>query len=183
MKNNLLKTFACAFAVVLMASCSTEETDTIMPQASVKDQGANGGTPSTARGSIWAGTLATIDAAGHITFVVDPELIIDDFNVSLREQGVPTQVTTVAIHEKIASNDPNVKAYMLIGSDNNGTSIGVMLQRGGYDISVDTEDGDKNVSCRGCATGCNMSFLIVSGHKYPVCNTNGCGAFCERREG
>ena len=187
MKKNLLKSIACAFAVVLMASCSTEETDTIVPQnpqaSSVKDSGTDGVTPSTARGSVWAGTIATLDAAGNATFTVDPELIIDDFNVSLRAQGVQAQVTTVAIEEKTATNDPTVKAYMVIGSDGNGTSIGAMLQRGGNGLSLDSEAGDKNVSCRGCATGCNMSFLIVSGHKYPYCNENGCGAFCERREG
>ncbi|TRW26407.1 hypothetical protein FMM05_03235 [Flavobacterium zepuense] len=187
MKKNLLKTLACAFAIALMASCSTEETDTIVPQSpqstSVKDSGTDGVTPSTARGDVWAGTIATIDANGNVTFSVDPELLIDDLNVSLRQQGVQAEVTTVAIEEKTATNDPSVKAYMVIGSDGNGTSIGVLLQRGGSSLSVDSEEGDKNVSCRGCATGCNMSFLIVSGHKYPYCNENGCGAFCERKEG
>jgi len=187
MKKNLLKSIACAFAVVLMASCSIEETDTIVPQnpqaSSVKDPGTDGATPSTARGDIWAGTIATIDAGGNITFTVDTDLIIDDFNVSLRAQGIQTQVTTLNIEKKFATNEPSVEAYMLIGSDTKGTSIGVMLQRGGSNFNLDTEAGDKNVSCRGCATGCNMSFLIVSGHRYPYCNENGCGAFCERREG
>lgn len=180
MKKIILKSLACLFALALMVSCSNDETDTVVPKSSAA---ATAVTPSTARGSFWDGTLGVLDSNGNPQLTVDPSLVIADFEATLQKEGNDTDLITVSIEKKYPTNSTSLDpGYMLIGSDGKGTSIGLMLTLAGTSFTLGGGDETTSVSCRGCATGCNLSFLLVDGHKYPYCNENGCGEFCTKSE-
>ncbi|KGO94157.1 hypothetical protein [Flavobacterium subsaxonicum] len=180
MKKTILKSLAGLFTILLMVSCSTEETS-VMPDenAAVTTSAAPSSNQLTARGSFWSGKIAEIDANGNAQFVINPQLIIDDFEAQLRDKGAFTDLTSVVIEKQAADNDPSDVGYIVIATDGNGFSMGTILERTGYSLS----DGDgTTVGCRGCVDGCNLRYLLVDGHKFPYCREGNCGADCVRED-
>lgn len=181
MKTILLKGFTCLCLLATLASCTNDET--LMPDpaaAAVAVPETEGATA--ARGDVWSGTLAIMNADGKPEFVVDQQLLIADLENILALEGNNVKLTTLVIEKKLATNDLSDEAYMLVGYDGAGTSIGVMLEYAANDFSLGSGTAPLTVSCRGCASGCNLSFLKVDGHKFPYCNENGCGVYCSKSE-
>jgi hypothetical protein len=186
MKKTILKSLAGLFAILLMVSCSTEESSSVMPETN-----AAATTLSTARGgSFLNGIIGVLNADGTTTITADEALVKRNFEAELLEMGIDTQINYIAIEKRNAVNDPNDIAYIFLGSDGNGTSIGYMTTlaggaggvSNGGNFSLDDGDDSKPVSCRGCPTGCTLSYLIVQGHKFPYCNEGNCGIDCVKRE-
>ncbi|MFL9843063.1 hypothetical protein [Flavobacterium rhizosphaerae] len=173
---NTIKTFIGLFLLCLAFSCSNDTENLVLEESTTKDS-----TPQAERGSYWDGIIATDKTGGGYTFVADTLLIKSDLEQMLRTGGVTTTLQTLSIAEKTADNDPADLGYMLIGSDNNGVSIGVMLARSGRNFIVEAGTVS-SVACIGCTWGCNLSYLKFDGHKYAYCNANGCGANCYKSE-
>jgi hypothetical protein len=181
MKNTLLKITAIFTLVVLMGACSTDE-------ASVKNETAQDEAAPLAKGSFWDGPLGTVSPTGDIKFAVNKNLILADFEEILANEGGPADLTEVFIELKKNEVDPSDQTYVLIGSNSSGVSIGVMLNlvdnKNLYleNPGLGGGEGMTSTTCRGCATGCNLSFIRLQGKKVFYCNENGCGEFCTKNE-
>jgi hypothetical protein len=168
----LLLVFTC----LALTSCSTDETITLA------DEG-NG--HSALRGNYWDGVIGFDNGGGNYQFAVSPQVLMSDLEEQLRVMGDSVVLHSIAIVDKKAAND-NTNGYMLVASDNEGTSIGLMLIKGAdqafrADKGIEGDPDPSTISCRGCATGCNLEYLNMPGGKYPYCNTNGCGDFCQTK--
>ncbi len=181
MKKTILKTVSALFMVALVASCSTDAENEV-----VVNDNAAGEEFSTARGNVWDGVIGEEGAPGVYEVTADENALLDDLEDVLSKEGIPTNLRDLQIVEKTASNDPNDRGFFLIGSDYQGTSIGVMLDKnasGEFYMSTGSKGlSSTSTSCRGCATGCNLSYLTVDGKKVPFCNENGCINDCEKSE-
>lgn len=172
-----MKKYLLLLAILPMAftSCSTDETLTT-------DNPGN--QHSALRAGYWNGVIAIENPNGSFQFNVNPQLLKADLEEQLRIQGDTTTLETIAVVGKNATND-GTNGYMLISSDNRGLSIGVMLAKSASnELKLDfrLEDPDPStISCRGCATGCNLEYLNMPGGKVPYCNSNGCGEFCQTK--
>lgn len=177
MKNTLLKITAVLAVIFLMGACSTDE-------ASVKNEQTG---VALAKSSLWEGQIGTVNSSGQVKFAVNKTILLADFESILADQGIPTDLTEINFELKKNQTDPYDQAYVLIGSNNAGTSIGVMLNLVGTGLYLDNPvfgDGGSfaSTTCRGCATGCNLSFIRLQGKKVFYCNENGCGEFCTKKE-
>jgi len=179
MKKTILKSLAGLFAILLMVSCSTEETSVMPDENAVATPATTSSNQITARGSFWNGVIAEIDDNGNAQFVINPQLIIDDFEAQLRDKGAFTDLTSIIVEKQAADNNASDVGYIVIATDGKGFSIGTMLARSGKDLSSD--DGT-TVGCRGCSDGCNLRYLLVDGHKFPYCREGDCGADCVKEE-
>lgn len=181
MKNTLLKITAVLTVIFLMGACSTDET-------SVKNDIDQNGT-LLAKSSVWDGQLGVVNSSGQIKFSVNKNILLADFEAILADQGEPADLTQIFIELKKNETDPNDQTYVLIGSNTSGVSIGVMLKIvDNYNLFLDdsnfssVSEGLTSTTCRGCATGCNLSFIRLQGKKVFYCNENGCGEFCTKNE-
>ncbi len=169
-----------AFACLAFTSCSTEDTP-------VSGEPANA--HSAMRGSYWDGVIGVDKGNGNYEITVNPATLMSDLESVMRTQGDTVTLSTIAIVKKMATND-NSEGYMLIAGDKVGTSIGLMLVKSSNSFKLDrglssgTENPDPDpatITCRGCATGCNLEYLNMPGGKAPYCKTNGCGDFCQTK--
>jgi hypothetical protein len=175
MKKYLRGLLAFTFASAMLTSCNTE--DTSMADVSTKS-------PVGLKSGNWDGVIATENPDGTFEFKVDKELLMRDLEVQLSDQGDEgVDLQTITIQKKAAANDAKEMGYMLIASDGQGVSIGLMLTQSktkdDYDLGTDPDPS--TITCRGCATGCNLEHLNMPGGKVPYCNTNGCGDFCQTK--
>src|SRR5690606_40385058 len=105
---------------------------------------------------------------------------------TLYDQGIQTSLRTLVIDERAALNDPSDSAFVLIGSDNDGISIGVFMEKSysephnSFVFTVDRSLDFIRTTCKGCAQGCNLQYLTIDGKKIPICNENGCYYNCEK---
>lgn len=184
MKKTLLK-IVTVFAIIAFAgSCSTDEADINNDTAAqTKDD-----TTLAARGTFWTGQLGTVSNSGATAFTVDPALIKADFEAILASENNATTLTSITIQLKKNVNNLNDQTYTIIGSDNTGISIGVFLLERNNSLYLDDQnftgsgEGMSSTTCRGCATGCNLSYVKIDGKKVYYCNENGCGEFCTKNE-
>ncbi|MES2484998.1 MAG: hypothetical protein V4581_03505 [Bacteroidota bacterium] len=177
MKRNLLKLSAFLLLGILFTACSGE--DTLIEDTN---------THSSARASYWSGIIGIDKGNGEYDITADKGQMMNDLEVMLKNQGDTVSLHNIEIVKKKATNDITNEAYMLIATDDIGTSVGIMLARGADNkFKVDAEQDSelanpKTVVCRGCSTGCNLEYLNMPGGKYPYCNENGCGPACSRKE-
>jgi len=174
MKKTILKSLALLLFIAIIGSCSNEEN--IDSSASKSNLAA--------RASVWDGPIGVYKGKNKYQITADTSVIIADFENTLEASGNKTTLQTLDIVKKAAVNDDTSEAYMLVASDNAGTSIGVMLliKSNNFYFDGGGSGGGTTTICRGCATGCNLSYLLVDGKKFPYCNENGCGEYCTKSE-
>lgn len=177
-------TLSAAFVLVLFAIAFVGCSEDNVPLDT--ENSASAATPSSMfmRGSLWAGEIGHYDeATGACTITGDKEAYKEAFMGILREQGyTDVVIESLEILEKTSFTDPNDKGYMMVASDNKGTSIGVVLDRRSLSLVMEDPSAVSFTTCRGCATGCNLQFITVNGKKVPFCNENGCVYDCEKSE-
>lgn len=184
MKKNLLKIVMVLAIIALAGSCSTDEAEVKNDNAAALQQEA----ALAARGSFWDGQLGTVSSSGVTAFTVDPDLIKSDFEAILASENNATTLTSITIQLKKNVNDVSDQTYSIIGSNLSGISIGVFLKARDNALFLDdpsfgsASDGFSSTTCRGCATGCNLSYVRIDGKKVYYCNENGCGEFCTKNE-
>ncbi|KOS07746.1 hypothetical protein AM493_18095 [Flavobacterium akiainvivens] len=178
MKKNLRKFLMFAMLPLFLVSCSADEDLTVAePQNN----------HSVLRQSYWDGIIGVNHGNGNYEITANPQLLMSDLQEHLRLQGDVVTLQTIAIEYKKATND-NTDGYMLIASDNLGTSVGLVLALGAnntfkLDYGFSNGEDPYAISCRGCATGCNLQQLnMPGGGKFPYCASNGCGDFCQTRQ-
>lgn len=182
MKKNLLTTAFAVLLAILMGSCSSDET---LVQNTTQSAAANNSS-LTARGSFWGGRLAVVNSDGSTTFTVDPNSIKADLEELMANNNQATTLQTVFITKKININDSNDSTYVLIGGDNVGTSIGVMLSQSNGGLYFESSDGLgfegslSGTTCRGCSFGCFLEYVKIQGKKAFYCDSAGCGEFCTK---
>lgn len=141
---------------------------------------------STARGgSVWDGPIGKDYGDGVYVVTADEQMLIDDLQKVLRKEGYPAELRILEIVKKTASNDPNDEGFMLIGSDLQGTSIGVWLElsQSTNSFTFVRQPGlSTSTTCTGCTSGCNLQYLTIDGKKVAYCNENGCTYDCEKSE-
>lgn len=179
MKKNLLKALSALFAIGMIISCSSDaENDTTV------NEGLSATAASTARGSVWSGVIGEDWGDGRYVVTANEELILADLQEIIRKEGHTSTLKNLEIVQKTAANDPSDIGYMLIGSDNEGTSIGVWMQLSQQSqFTMVRQPGlSTSTTCTGCATGCNLQYLTIDGKKVAYCNENGCVYDCEKSE-
>jgi len=182
MKNALLKLTAVFALILSVAACSTDEA-TINNNEAAEEQET-----LLARGSFWQGQLGVVNPDGSATLTVNPTAVKADLEAQLAAENNATVIRTVGIQYKKNINDNTDGTYALIGSNSSGTSIGILLTVRGSGLYLDggsgsgSEGAGTSTTCRGCATGCNLSFVRIQGQKVFYCNENGCGEFCTKNE-
>ena len=179
-------TLSAAFVLLLSAiafvGCS--EDNTPLDTESASAAASNPSSSMFMRGSLWAGEVGQYDELTN-TYIItgDKEGYKEAFMFVLRDQGYEDVVIeSLEILEKTSFNYPDDKGYMLVASDNKGTSIGVNLDRRSLSFVMEDPNAVSYTTCRGCATGCNLQFITVNGKKVPFCNENGCVYDCEKSE-
>ena len=179
MKKSILQ-FLSLFVCVIFTACTEEPNASVQMNDEASDLVAKSSTP-------WDGIIG-IEKDGKFEIVADQNFLKADLEKTLQDQGTPARLTYLAIEEKIATNNPSDRGYMLIGGDANGTSIGVFLEKNfsqphnSHVFTIDRSSGLTRTSCRGCAQGCNLQYLTIDGKKIPICNENGCMYNCEKIE-
>ncbi|MGQ2982756.1 hypothetical protein [Flavobacterium sp.] len=181
MKKSLLKTAACLLFVGSLISCSSEsDIDLTTDASAIVPEREN-------RSSVWNGIIGEDVGGGDYVITADSNSLLADLQDIINKEAVsfPTTLETIKIEVRTALNDPGHASHMLIATDRRGTSIGVMLTRGSTGLlKLDESFGvtPKTVSCRGCASGCNLEYLYIDGKKVPICNENGCISDCTKSE-
>jgi len=178
MKTITLKIFVSVMFLASVIACSSD---------SVSEENIDLTAPERLnRTSVWDGEIGTITEEGGLELTANKEALITAFEDILIKQGNSARIENLEIVTKTATNDPFDKAYMVIGSNNSDTSIGVVLVRsgGGASLVLDERfEKPKSVTCRGCATGCNLEYLnTTDGKRVPYCNVNGCISDCTKLE-
>jgi len=179
MKKTTLQIAACLLFIIFIGSCSNDDTSIVSDTATEDDF------TTAARSTLWDGIIGTDNGAGVYQITADQTAIKADFEDVLKSEGTSTTLQTLQIVKKVATNDPADSGFMLIGGDNAGISIGVMLEeKVGGNLYLENPLGGvaNSTSCRGCTTGCNLEYIKLSGRKVAYCNENGCGEFCEKTE-
>lgn len=179
MKNNIIKSLALLL-LIFTASC-TEESDTVQ----MNDSASEDLTGKSGNGSVWESVIGAVQD-GEYVIVADREVLKLELENILKREDNATEITSLEIVEKAATNDPADIGYMLIGSGDGEISIGVPLSMDASSpmtpILIVDPGLFKSVTCRGCAQGCNLEYLIDRGKKYPYCNENGCYYNCKKTE-
>ncbi|OYQ43803.1 hypothetical protein CHU92_02950 [Flavobacterium cyanobacteriorum] len=181
MKKNITKGISFLFIAAMIISCSQESTAT---DESVVVAGDNP-VQNYARGSVWDDVLGIDNQDGTFSIVPDKQLLLKDMQDILDKGGMPTTLVDIIIVEKSAVNNPSDKALMIVGLDNQGTSIGIWLRRAqqeSFELVLDKTFDLIAIACRGCTDGCNLQYLTIDGKKVPYCNENGCMIDCDKLE-
>ena len=171
MKKLLLSGIAC-FAITFFAACSSDSAVSTSEDNAVET--AN-------RSTEWEGQIGA-DNRGQYIITADEAVLRADLEAILAEQGINTTLGRLTIIEKAVVNAPEEVAYMLIGSDATGRSVGVPLKKQDLSFSLDEPVNTVATSCSGCTSGCNLQYYLVDGKKYPYCNENGCIYDCTKSE-
>ncbi len=178
MKLSLLKSAACLLFVAALTSCSTEsDVDLTNSNTTALDP------ERLSRSSVWDGEIG-VDGDSVYEITADKNLLLADLQ-NVAGKDAP-ELISIEIVRKQALNAPSDQGFMLIASGNSGFSIGVMLSRSSSGLLI-AERGFAGanpvaVSCKGCASGCNLQYLYISGKRVPICNENGCVADCTKTE-
>lgn len=182
MKKIILKGISFLFITAMIISCSEDSAATDESVVVAGDDPAQ----NYARGTVWDEVLGIDNQNGTYSVVADKQLLIKDLQDVLDKGGMPTTLVDVIIVEKTAINDPSHKALMLVGLDNQGTSIGLWLKRGTgvneFQLVIDKSFELVAIACRGCTDGCNLQYLTIDGKKVAYCNENGCMIDCDKLE-
>lgn len=177
MKRILLKSVACLLFAAAIAACSNEsDIDLTTDTTAVVPEREN-------RASVWGGEIGQ-DRDGIYEITANKGAILKSLQDNANKEGATTSLETLEIVKMTALNDSTDEGYMLIAGDNKRMSIGVMLKRGpsGLFMVDDGFENPKSVSCWGCTSGCNLEYLYINGRKVPICNENGCGYDCVKKE-
>lgn len=170
--------------VAFTAACSNEESSIIPTE---KDNAALLRTGRTS--PFWTGQIGRVMPDGSALLVVPEAQAKAELEYLLADQGMNTRLSYVTIEKKLDVNNDRDFTYALIGSDNTGLSVGVMLSANAngslfyFDPNIGGGSGGghvTNVACRGCGTGCNLQYVKLDGKKIFYCNENGCGDWCEK---
>ena len=156
----------------------TNESDTTM---NTEESAVNNESEIAYRGSVWDGDIGTDEGNGNYVITASPELLLNDLNDILDKEGNSTTLTSLAIVKKKATNAIDY-GYMLIASDKHETSIGVWLHLSQGKFSLIKGAASISTSCRGCASGCNLEYLLIDGQRIAYCNENGCYYNCTKTE-
>lgn len=183
MKRKLLNTTAIiCFLGVLIGCTEDAATDSINDNATEFNTNNAAAYEKSSRPDYWDGVIGE-EVGGDYIITVDEELIKKDFEDALMRANKTTTIENVAIVAKTASNDDNDKAHFLIGTDNKGLTIGLMLSKTGSSFILFKDNGFvKTVTCEGCISGCNLQYLTVNGQRVAYCNENGCVYNCSKTE-
>ncbi|RZJ64097.1 MAG: hypothetical protein EOO45_19245, partial [Flavobacterium sp.] len=169
MKKIILTAISCM--LLALTSCS-EDTTTF----SDTQESTNGISGNAYRSGLLNGVVGEV-INGEMVVTADKAVLLKDFEEMLYADGISTTLKTIEIVKKVAENDESDSAFMLVASDKDGLSIGLWLTLNNNMFSRDrdlgTGDGTGTV-CRGCATGCNLSYLKIDGKRIAYCNENGC---------
>lgn len=173
MKKNILKGLFCILFIAFIASCSSEDNDTQQGNASVQTQS-----------NILHGRIG-INKQGTPQLTANKDLLMAQLEDLAAKNGNIVHLTNIEIVQKTATNDKTDTGYVLIGSDPDGGSVAMGLDSGtggdGFYLDPSTGGGTV-VVCKGCASGCNLEYLLVGKNKFYYCNSNGCGVYCTKTE-
>lgn len=173
MKKNILKGLFCILFIAFIASCSSEDNDIQQSAPSAQAQ-SNG-----LRGRIG------INNNGTAKLTANKDLLIAQLEQLAAGNGNVVHLTNVEIVQKTATNDKTATGYVLIGSDPEGGSVAMPLgleSGDGFYLDPNAGGGGTVVVCKGCASGCNLEYLLVGKNKFYYCNSNGCGVYCTKTE-
>jgi hypothetical protein len=177
MKRIIFKSAAFLMLIASIASCSTESAVDLTNDASAEVPERE------SRSSIWDDVIGQDMGNDVYEITADKAAIIDELQDIADKEGDSSELVTLDILKKPVINDPNDSGFMLVAASRTGLSIGVVVAKtsGGF-FRLDPSFGHKTVSCRGCASGCNLQYLNIDGKKVPICNENGCVADCTKTE-
>jgi len=172
MKKNILKGLFCVLFIAFIASCSTEDNESQQTNASAQ-----------AKSNVLHGRIG-INNHGAPQLTANKALLMAQLEQLAAKNGTIVKLTNVEIVQKTATNDTTDTGYVLIGSDPDGASVAMGLDDGtGGGFYLDPSAGGGTiVVCKGCATGCNLEYLLVGKNKLYYCNSNGCGVYCTKSE-
>ncbi len=177
MKRIIFKSAALLMLIASIASCSTESAVDLTNDASAGVPEREG------RSSIWDDVIGQDMGNDVYEITADKIAILDELQDIVDKEGNSSELVSLEIVNKGVINDPNGKGFMLVAASRTGLSIGVAVAKtdAGF-FRIDPSFGHKTVSCRGCASGCNLQYLNIDGKKVPICNENGCVADCTKTE-
>ena len=176
----LLQFLSMLLVCVVFTSCTEEPNASVQMNDDASDFVAKTTTP-------WDGIIG-VEKDGKFEITADQNFLKADLEKTLQDQGTPTRLVTLSINQKTATNNSSDVGYMLIGSDNNGISIGVFLEKSfsqpnnSHVFTIDRTSNFTRTSCRGCAQGCNLQYMTIDGKRIPYCNENGCYYNCDKVE-
>lgn len=172
MKRNILKTLVCLALIALVGSCSSEDS----VQMNDTEQGS-----FSAKSGVWDGIIGE-DRSGTYYVTGNKAAMIADLEQSMTSIGSPTTISNLAIVEKTAANDATDKGHMLVATGSANTSIGIMLTKVGTQFVIQRPENQSFVRtvCKGCASGCNLSYYKIDDYRIPYCEENGCVYDCEK---
>ena len=176
MKKIIFKSLCFLLFVAFVASCSSEDNDMQRDTSNAQ-----------AEATVLRGRLG-VERNGIAVLTADKVMLIKKLEAAALKGGDKISLTNIEIVRKTATNDGRVTLYMIVGTDDEGVSVGMPVahKRDGFYFDPiaggGNDGGTTTVVCRGCATGCNLEFLLVQGKKLPYCNENGCGVYCTKKE-
>jgi hypothetical protein len=184
MKKNILKSLCLFFVMLATVACSDESND------AVQMNDASDFTVKSTEGDVWEGVIGVVNGKNFEVLPEKREAIIADLeSILAREGGDNVKLATLEIVEKVATNVPGDLGYMIIGSNNDGISIGKMVAKS---LSQDNNtyvftliggsSGSISTSCWGCARGCFLRHYRIDGKFIPYCEEGVCGNFCTKKE-
>jgi hypothetical protein len=184
MKNSLLKATAFIAATLVVTGCSND----------TNDAGINSGNSAAVlseeqvaedmnRAYYWQTDIGQ-EVDGEYIITADVNLLKADLEEVLANEGRATTLQDIFITGMVADNDPTDKGYFLIGSDKNGQTISLQLEKQDTKFILYNDNGFvKTVSCDGCVSGCNLSYLLINGKRVAYCQENGCSEYdCSKSE-
>lgn len=180
MKRIILNCAACLLLITAIVACSSESTvDLTTDTTAVAPERES-------RSNAWDGIIGEDKGNDVYEITADKQALLADLqaNIDKETAGSPVTLETLDIVKKNALNDSGDTGYMLIATDNRGVSIGVMLSKqiGSFKLDNNQFQAPTTVSCWGCTHGCNLQYLYIDGKKIPICNENGCGSDCVKKE-
>lgn len=173
MKRNILKTLVCLALIAFVGSCSSED--------SVQMNNDAENAAFSAKSSVWDGVIGE-DRSGTFYVTGNKAGMIADLEQSMADLGMPITISSLSIVEKTASNNANDKGHMLVAVGSSNTSIGIMLSKTNNQFIIQRPQDQSFVRtvCRGCASGCNLSYYKIDDYRIPYCEENGCVYDCEK---
>lgn len=182
MKRRLLKTTMAICILALTTSCTEDAANDYKNSESTNIDGDYTAFEKSSRPDYWDGVIGE-DINGTYVITIDETLVKKDLEEALKRTGKTTTLQTVEIVSKTASNDGSDIAFFLIGYDNKGITISLMLDKRNNTFLLYNNNGFvKTVTCEGCISGCNLQYLKVNGQRVAYCNENGCVYDCSKTE-
>lgn len=179
MKRILLQSLSLLLVILTATSCSEENEPVQMNNAS--EAALKSGS------DVWSGVIG-VEKSGVYEIVADRAALIADLeSILLKEEG-NIKLTSLEIVEKIAENDPKDIGYMIIGSNGDGVSIGIMMAKiyslphNSNIFILDSSSSFRSTSCWGCSRGCFLKYYNIEGERVPYCDEGVCGNFCTKKE-